>query len=1438
MTNQIKSITPYNRPPREQIPFHPIELEIPAPSAKKEDSARNLLLSLLPVSGMLVMAIMYGFIYSLRGAGTGASGWLFALPMVFMGIMTVGTTLVMQGEQRHQQKINEIQQQRDYHRLLDRKESRLLAARQLETHALSTHYPELDETIHKVQTLEISLWERRREDSDFLGLRIGLGEIPSSMVIKPPDPDLVPNDLRRPFNIFTNYRNLPKAAVVIPLLQTGSLGIVGKRRDSLQVVNALLAQLAAYHSPEDVALYVIGSENSYNELQWLRWLPHCSDQHIGGKPTRLAFKSTAKRQQLMNDLAKSLDPSDQPEGNAQESSVYRVILFDRDANFLEEPILNQLLTRGAELKTILIVLSDILENLPSDCKSVIQIEANKQFAFWKTGPSSNRIQGIAETLDFIHADNLSHKLIPIATRSIGSDSRIPSRINLLQTYDVSGLDEFEIPKRWNQIPNKDGLLPFPILVGNNTRDHPLSIHLAENKDGPHGLVAGTTGSGKSELLQTLVSSLALEHHPYFLNFLLVDFKGGSAFREFADLPHTVGMISNLDRASALRALEAIKAENIRRQEFLVRKGFKDILRYHEEIFKLKHIPENWEPLPHLFIIIDEFAELAKEMQTFMSTLMSLLRVGRALGLHLILATQRPTGVITDEMRSNLNFRICLRVQSGDDSKDILRRPDAAMLPKDIPGRAIFQVGDAGVSHKFQTARVAVDYMVHTKEQESADPVYYLDREEETSMDVWEKEIEPTEPGEIEKDSYISNILINEMKHLYDQMMSGQKLKQMDKILLDPLKEELLFSEISPYISGGWNGKKWVTTSERQGFKVVVGVLDDLARRQQPPLWIEFQDKGNLLVLGSPSSGKTSFIRTMICSLAYQYSPLEVNIFVLSFAGKSLSALMGFPQVGDVIVGGQTEKLQRLISYLSNQLEIRKTILGIKGIDSLPEYNSQVNKPLERLPSIVVIVDNFGELKNTEYMFELEEIVKLIENGRNVGIYFVGTFLQFSDIPHKVLNLVEQRIAFNLTDKGDYKSFVGAMTSPEIGSLPPGRGFRFGLPPMQFQIATTISSQSIKEDESKSVGGLAAGIAADMLKMKQICPESESAPGILTLPTRINLFTLLGKSQEVAKMFTSSFPMGSDGNTLDTFNIDWEKCPSHLLIGGPSQSGRTSFLQSIVLSIANTLSPADASVLLVDGTQTSLRRLRNLPHVIEWVTDEDRLSLNLKYLIEELKKRRELMNTVSEENNPQLTTRLNHQIFIVIDDYDLIREVMPIQSDLLNVLSKHIRRDYDIKFHFIISCVSQSLSRDLDPLIKQIKSLRGGGSLVNHETLEHLGGKATATMRKQEFTEGRGYFINRTRMHMVQFAFPDDDSLKQSLSAWEGISKSHWSDDLVIPNADQNEANDVGPARDRASDKSSQSWFDNIDELEEQYIRLRRKEITENNAKTDRKDISA
>ncbi len=1459
---------PFNRPPRLQDAFKPVDLDVPAPPSKPQEQKNNLLLTLLPVASFLVM----GLVYSLISTGGGGSGLVFGLPMILMGGISVAISWMMYGEQREDARVQWIKQLREYHRQLDKKESRLLAGHELQMDFLMERCPSPDEIELRVRNLELNLWERRPEDPDFLLLRLGLGRVPSRVAIKPPDPDLPGLEIRRAFGLYTHYRHIPRAPVVINLADVSSLAVVGHRNRTMPFLYYLLSQVAVMHSPQDVQLFLLSSEQYYLSWKWLRWLPHASLEQTGGQPTNLSFGHESNRM-MITSLSKVLDQrqpkkaqgADEPEANI--GGPYHIILFDDEVSIRDEPAYNVLVSHGKERRAVALILCDRLEDVPSECQAVIQISDQNEFEYAKVGPEGIKFRGRPETSTLVQVDNLSHSLIPIALRTLTQASRIPNRINLLQVYNVERIGDLKIEAAWQRLPDKDGRLPFRVSIGSESLVNPLVLDLSENRDGPHGIIAGTTGSGKSELLQTLVAALAFEHHPYFVNFLLVDFKGGSTFGVFNNLPHTVGMISNLDKNSALRALDAIKAENLRRQAYLKRLGIEDISDYHRKLNQLGALPPNWVPLPHLFIIVDEFAQLAVDMPNFLPELVATVRVGRSLGLHLILATQRPAGVVSDEMRANLNFRISLRVQTIEDSRDMLRRPDAALLPHDLPGRAYFQLGDGGTPRQFQTARVGVDYEEASDEPKNELFVNRLDFERRHTLLAPDKQQKKAEAPSI------AQKLVQEMQDIFQKQAQSAGLLTPDTILLPPLRLTIYLNDILE--SGvGWQAplQNWLPVPQAEGLRVPVGRLDDLATRAQPLLWVDFSQKssgGNLVILGAPGSGKTVFLRTLIYSLAHRYSPRDVNIYLISFAGRALEALKyDLPHVGDVIIGTETERLHRLLRLLESTIEERKVLLGNRQALDLESYNAQM--PAEkRLPAICVMIDNFGELRNVNLADELDVFAKLIQDGRGYGVYFVLSAFQTSDIPYKISNLIEQRLALNLTDRDEYILFVGRPGSLEFDTLPPGRGFNSGNPPMQFQLAYPFDPvddtprPALSLAESPALPGTGSlrrpaaapeeaetpptppappeapvsppqppTLAGNFAQMRQTCAQNgipvPSQIGVLK--NRYNLSSLLEFDrgpQPPQPGAAIAAIVGEDDELLEPVYLNWSEDGPHLLIAGPSHSGRTSLLQAVALAAAARYSPEELMMVLVDGTNTSLRRLARLPHVLERVTDEKGLNQSLANLLAELEFRRDWMQThhagADLDEEPLCPFP---RILFLMDDYDLTRDALGLNGEILATLGKHLRQDSNLGFHFILSSITHNITSNSDPLLLQMKLARVGISLGDTETLEILGGRVTSAMRGEELPEGRGYLVARSGSRLIQFAYPDPAAFSAVLDHWKGrLERAVWphpATQAEVDAVEQESAPDFSADEKNtpAGSVAGGGEYLNLDELTRRYKELR------------------
>ena len=559
--------------------------------------------------------------------------------------------------------------------------------------------------------------------------------------------------------------------------------------------------------------------------------------------------------------------------------------------------------------------------------------------------------------------------------------------------------------------------------------------------GPHGVLAGTTGSGKSELLQTLVCALALEHDPRLLNLLLIDFKGGSTFNVFAELPHTVGTITNLDGVLVERALEALKAETKSRQQFLKKMNVRDITQYHRYFSRTPgHIQDaSYQALPHLFVIVDEFAQLAQEMPDFLRELVRTAQVGRSLGLHLILGTQSPMDVITDEMNANLQFRICLRVQNIESSRAMLRRPDAAYLPSGWPGRGYFQVGERGMFKQFQTAYVGGDYDQNPENEDGEIVTLELLTESGEAIDLLPENISTHPPASIlAEEPYTTVKAISET---IAQYATQNRVPSAPPLLLPPLEERLTLKPVFKKAGvGGWNGREWTPADVPVG-SAPVGIVDDVYNRTQEPLWLhlnadmkEQRRDGHALIIGSPGSGKTMFLRTLALSQALLHPPDRLHLYFLSFTGGGLNDLGDLPHAERVIHGTESERVRRLFRRLIQTLNDRQA------------------GRVAATPTIIVSIDQYEQFRDTYYDQHMNDFERLVNEGRAVNIYLVLTASSPAAVPERLRSLIQQRIALQLGGATDYTLAVGHLPTRLEGTLPKGRGFIYNSPPLMCQIS--------------------------------------------------------------------------------------------------------------------------------------------------------------------------------------------------------------------------------------------------------------------------------------------------------------------------------------------------------------------------------------------------
>jgi S-DNA-T family DNA segregation ATPase FtsK/SpoIIIE len=1377
-----------------------------------------MLLSILPVASIGLLGVFYLFI----AVSTGGSP-LFAVPMLMMGVITVSVALITYFSQRTEQRKTFLRKRRDYNRQLDRRVERLQAVRELQVEALADTFPPPARLLERVRRLDLTLWNRRPEDPDFLEVRFGTGTALSSVPVRPPDPDIDAPDMRRAMNLVFGYKWLPNTAITVNLLRAGALGVIGSRVETVSFAYNVLVQLATYHTPVDLDIYIFSSQVGYFAWSWTRWLPHTSKGSEGGFPDLVAF-GDADVYALLDSLARRADARRGQGDEGERDTGVIFALFDHLTSLQEETAFKSLL-QSRDVGIVAMCLNDTLADVPTECAGIVEI-ADGQFTLRMTGPDAGKVEGSVDTMNRAQAEQAARQFANVTLHQEGDSGRVPTRSNFLQLFDVPSLARLGVRERWRRPVPAKGLLPFPVPVGHTTYSSHLMFDLSEHAHGPHGVVAGTTGSGKSELLQTLVSSLAVEHHPYLLNFLLIDYKGGATFNVFRDLPHTAGIITNLNVVEALRALEAIRSENRRRQIFLAEQNAEDITDYYKRLGRAGgQIPPDWVPLPHLVIIIDEFAELKAELPNFLDELVATVRVGRSLGMHLILATQRPAGHVTQEMSANLNFRISLRVQNPEESREMIRRPDAAFIPPSVPGRAYFLVGND--LQEFQASWVGMEYdeAAYANDTDEAPVVLrVLRREHASSLSGEASRTQTARPA----DTAIVRIptLAEALSTQLTREFVGMGIAPTETVFLESLPDALPLEQVlDAGAYGGWDGETWRSGAETQAPWVVpVGFVDDIANRSQPPFAVDFPGLGgHIMVAGGPGTGKTTFLRTLALSLAHLYRPDQVEMYVLSLTGRALDMLEGLPHVGAVVRNDENERFDRLFRRLFNTLEARRYTLAQLNADDLLQYNSRITRQGgQPLPAIFVLVDNFVELQKA-FLEEIDTLVTLMRDARAVGIYFAMTTPTIN-VSYKVMNLIQQRLALRLTERSDYLQFIGRNEGREVNPRP-GSGLLSGKPLRHIQLALPADG----EDDDFRLEAMQATIAA----MAAAWGDRPKAEPIVTLPDTVLLEHLLPAAPTPPPDRPDSFQaletlLGVESTRLQPYRWNWLEEGPHLLINGPVASGKSSLLRTLLLGVAARYSPAQVQMLLVDFNQQSLSRLGQLPHVIATVMDEDALAQQLYHMASELNwrtaelQRRKTEGTIGLDDSGSLFPPL----ILAIDDYDQLRDALTTSYTQLVDLSRFVRADRRLGLHFIVAGESSGLTSGTDRLIKQIRLMRSGVGLVTPDAIELLGARVTRAMRQIQLPNGRGYTLSREGMSLIQFAHLQDPTglVRELVGRWQGHRRAVWahpaSGELPKPSAAP-----AAPAASKAGGAGFDFSFDMagaLDDYKKQQARTKQK----------------
>lgn len=951
----------FNRNTRVMTVINDEKIEVLDPPAKPKKQKNNLITKLLPSLGMIAIGI---------------GGVAFSPFMLISSGIGVVVGIVNYIQAKKEFKDNAAERIEKYNAYIDNKRREITEERLKEQAALEEIY--IDSNVENQYFAHFSshLFERSPEDGDFLCVRLGTGDTEAKKAVnfKKQERLEVEDDLQtKPEEISKEFKYVHNAPIFCDLKEINAFGIVGTESNRFGIMKNIVIDICARHFQSDVKLFFVAKAENRDKVYWLRMLPHVYNETIG---VRNIVCDDESKNILFEYLYKELTLREQ---NKTKQPHIVVFLYD-EYGFQNHPI-SKFVSKAKELGITFIFFGNTRADIGQGCGYIAELKDSGNGVLINTSDKSKSNDFIFTEVTDAQAENIVKLLAPVYTEELSLEGTLVKNISLFKLLNILTVDDIDLDANWNR-SQVFRSMSAPIGV---SKSGVVSLDLHDKAHGPHGLVAGTTGSGKSEILQTYILSMALLFHPYEVGFVIIDFKGGGMVNQFKNLPHLVGAITNIDGKEIDRSLKSIKAELKKRQRLFAEAEVNHIDKY---IKKYKAGEVN-EPLPHLILIVDEFAELKADQPEFMKELISAARIGRSLGVHLILATQKPSGQVDDQIWSNSRFKLCLKVQDQADSNEVLKSPLAAEIKE--PGRAYLQVGNNEIFELFQSA-----YSGAPEKSDNSNvkefTVYAL-ADSGKRIPVYRQKKKKSGNGNRTQLEAIVNYV--------SEYASRSNLAKLPDICLPPLAERIDYS---------------CKVDNLDSLCVPIGIYDDPDNQLQDVTGINIFGE-NTLIIGSSMSGKTNLLQLIIRGIADRYTVDEVNIYIIDFASMVLKNFESLNHVGGVVVSNEDEKLKNLFKLILGEIASRKEKLLSAGVSNYLSYKEAGNTDI---PQIVLMIDNLTAL-NELYLQDDDTLLTICREGIAVGISVIVANSQTQGIGYRYMSNFASKVALFCNDSGEYSS---------------------------------------------------------------------------------------------------------------------------------------------------------------------------------------------------------------------------------------------------------------------------------------------------------------------------------------------------------------------------------------------------------------------------------
>ncbi|GAA1693478.1 type VII secretion protein EccC [Nonomuraea maheshkhaliensis] len=1270
------------------------------------------LLTYLPmIAGAGAMALMF------TGGSTGnpimlVSSGLFAISMVGMG---VGQLLRTAGERKNQ--LNG--QRRDYYRYLEQVRQRVRKAAEQQHRAMTWNHPDPSALWSLVMTTR--LWERGPRDDDFAQLRIATSAQRLALPLIPPETrpieDLDPMTAGALRRFVRTHATVPGLPVALALHSFARIVLSGDPVVARDLVRAALAQAAALHSPDDLRISVCAGPGEAREWEPVKWLPHAlhPSEEDGAGPVRLVVGDLGELDRLLG-----FELKDRPrftKGLSADALPYHVVVADGGA----VPAGSQLALDAIEGVTVIDLGGAVP---PAPAQLTLRLEAGPEelvrIGADELGKEVRSGLGRPDRMAAPAFAALARQLAPMRTGAGGQEERqdvLATDTTLTDLLRLGDARRLSTAVAWQPRPVRNRLR-VPIGLGADGRPVELDIkEAAQGGMGPHGLVVGATGSGKSELLRTLVLALAITHSSETLNFVLVDFKGGATFLGLDSLPHVSAVITNLEDELPLvdRMHDALHGEMVRRQELLRSAGNHASVRDYQQA---REQGADLRPLPTLFIVLDEFSELLAAKPEFSELFVMIGRLGRSLGVHLLLASQRlETGRLRG-LDTHLSYRIGLRTFSAAESRAVLGVADAYSLPPE-PGNAYLMFETTGMT-RFKAAYVSGPYQpaeargpaVPARTGHRGKIVWYGAERVPLPPVAVAPPVVPDHKGR--QDSLLDIVV---------ERLAGQGAPA-HRIWLPPLKEPASLDQLLPPVQATpEHGLTAAGTSgDRPGrLHAVAGIVDSPFDQRRDPYWLDLSGAaGNVAIVGAPQTGKSTLLRTLIASLALTHTPKEVQFYALDFGGGTLSALAGLPHVGGVAARLDADAVRRTVAEMKTLLERRERLFVERGIDSMATYRRMVASGAyegDGWGDVFLVVDGWATLRQ-EYEL-LEAVVgDLVTRGLGFGVHVVGTANRWLEFRAGVRELLATRLELRLGDAFD--SEIDRKAAANVPERTPGRGLT--RESLHFLAALP------RIDGRCTVDDLADGVSA-LVRDAATAWHGHPAPPVRLLPALLPAHTLPVPPAEGPMRI----PVGIDEAELAPVLLDFDADP-HFVVFGDTESGKSNLLKVIARGIATARTPLGARFVVIDYRR-SLLDATDTEHRVGYAASSAAATTLLKGVQEVLAERLPPPDLTSE----QLRTRswwTGQDLYVIVDDYDLVAT----SANPLALLGDLLPQARDIGLHLVLARAMGGAGRSmLDPVVRRLKEMNSPAVLLSGPREE---GQLFGNVRPRQLPAGRGLYVDR------------------------------------------------------------------------------------------------